>query len=240
MKKGFTLVELLAVTVLLGLIMAVAYPTLFKIFDDKEDEIDSSKRQIIENAAINYVKLNINEYPYEEGTNTCLFLKTLVDENKIGIEVDESLNNRLIKVNMYNNKYNAKILDKNETCISNGNVYEVKECIEDLSTHRYNLIDKKTTYYIGNNLIKQVDIIEGKNIKDQTVFSNQINSYDSLNTILKNNSNFITTIDINQEYFKMYTEIIHPNELTLTNEEKIALENAPIFYNSGTIKTTCG
>lgn len=239
MKKGFTLVELLAVTVLLGLIMAVAYPTLFKIFDDKEDEIDSNKRQIIENAAVNYVKLNVNEYPYEEGTNTCLFLKTLVDENKIGFETDESLNNKIIKINMYNNKYSAKILDKDETCISNGKTYEIKECTEDLSTHRYSLIDKRMTYYIGDNLIKQVDIIEGKNIKDQTAFSNQTTSYDNLNTILKNNSNFITTIDINQEYFKMHTEIIKPNEIILTNEEKIALENASIFYNSGVIKTTC-
>ena len=57
MKRGFTLVELLAVTVLLALIMAVSYPTLFKTFEDKEIEIDSSKKQIIENAAINYVKL---------------------------------------------------------------------------------------------------------------------------------------------------------------------------------------
>ena len=70
MKRGFTLVELLAVTVLLALIMAVSYPTLFKTFEDKEIEIDSNKKQIIENAAINYVKLNINEYPYKEG-NTC-------------------------------------------------------------------------------------------------------------------------------------------------------------------------
>ena len=56
MKKGFTLVELLAVTVLLGLIMAVAYPTLFKIFDDKEDEIDLSVGVLLNKTLYDEVK----------------------------------------------------------------------------------------------------------------------------------------------------------------------------------------
>ena len=238
MKRGFTLVELLAVTVLLGLIMAVSYPTLFKTFEDKEDEIDESKKQIIENAAINYVKLNINEYPYKEG-NTCLFLKTLIDENKISFEVDEILFDRIIKINMYNNKYSAEVLDKNETCQADGITYEVKECKTDLSNVNFKLVDNKTTYYKSNSVVKQIDIIEGTNIKDKNIFSNQINAYENLNNTIKNNSNIISTIDINQEYFKMYTEINNPNDIVLSNAEKQVLESAPIFYNSGAIKTTC-
>ena len=43
MKKGFTLAELLGVTVLLALITAVAYPALFKIFNNKEEERENEK-----------------------------------------------------------------------------------------------------------------------------------------------------------------------------------------------------
>ena len=238
MKRGFTLVELLAVTVLLALIMAVSYPTLFKTFEDKEIEIDSSKKQIIENAAINYVKLNINEYPYKEG-NTCLFLKELIDKNKINIDIDEDLSDRIIKINMHNNKYSAEVLDKNATCQADGIIYEIKKCTTDLSNNNYKLTDNKTTYYKANNVLKQIDVIEGTNIKNKDIFFNQISAYENLNNIIKNNSNVISTIDINQDYFRMYTEINNPSEITLNDTEKQALESAPIFYNSGVIKTIC-
>ena len=71
------------------------------------------------------------------------------------------------------------------------------------------------------------------------IFFNQISAYENLNNTIKNNSSVISTIDINQDYFKMYTEINNPSEITLNDTEKQALESAPIFYNSGVIKTTC-
>lgn len=235
MKRGFTLIELLAVTILLGIIMAVSYPALFKIFDDKENEIDSNKKQIIENTAINYAKENINEF---ENGNNCLFLKQLIDKNKLGDIIDENLNNRIIKININDENYSAQLLDENVTCNANQKTYEVKQCTQNSSTSKYNLIDNKTTYYIDNIVVKQIDVVEGTNINDSN-FSNQINSYNNLANTLKNNSNFNISINKNQEYFKMYTEITLPTDIVLTQDEKIALENASIFYNSGVIKTTC-
>ena len=91
MKKGFTLAELLGVTVLLALVCALAYPVLFGIFEEKKGEIDESKRELITSSAINYVKSNLNDYPFKEGQNACIFLKTLVDNNLIVYEVDEDL-----------------------------------------------------------------------------------------------------------------------------------------------------
>ena len=87
-------------------------------------------------------------------------------------------------------------------------------------------------------MLKQIDVIEGTNIKNKDIFFNQISAYENLNNIIKNNSNVISTIDINQDYFRMYTEINNPSEITLNDTEKQALESAPIFYNSGVIKTT--
>ena len=101
MKRGFTLTELLGVTVLLALVMALAYPVLFGIFESKQGEIDEAKKELITSAAINYVKTNLNDYPYNEGQNACVFLKTLVDQNLIGYEVEEELYDRIIQIKQY-------------------------------------------------------------------------------------------------------------------------------------------
>lgn len=236
MKKGFTLVELLGVTVLLALIMAVSYPSLFKIFDDKQDEIDLYKKQTIENAAINYVKININEYPYKDGSNNCLFVKTLIEQNKLSDNIYENLENRIIKINMLNNQYSAQILNENETCTTNGTIYEIKTCTQNLSSSNYKLTNKKTNYYIGTKLNKQTNVIEGKNINNANTFKNQIVIYDNLNYNLNNIENISSIIDKNDEYFTMQVEIDNPDEVVIPS----GITNIP-FYDTTTskIKTTC-
>lgn len=54
-KKGFTLVELLAVIVILAVILTIAVPNMFKIIDkSKQDSYDNQVLMIID-AAKNYV-----------------------------------------------------------------------------------------------------------------------------------------------------------------------------------------
>lgn len=60
MKKGFTLVELLAVIVLLGIIMAIAIPGIYKIRDKMNEKALEAKINTIETAAVSYVQSNSN------------------------------------------------------------------------------------------------------------------------------------------------------------------------------------
>lgn len=236
MKRGFTLAELLGVTVLLALIMAVSYPALFKIFEDKTTQIDSNKKEIIESAAINYVKLNINEYPYTEGKNTCLFLKTLVDNNKVSDTISEGLEDRIIRISMYNNKYSAEILDSNETCTSSSIVYNIKTCTQTITNDNYKIIDNRTDYIIDGNVQKQVDIIKGENINDLNQFKTEMANYDTLSDVLNKNTNIISVMNRKEKSFEMSIEMSSLNEIILTDIEKSALTNAPIFYDTSTSK----
>ncbi len=60
MKKGFTLVELLSVIVLLGIIMAIAIPGIYKIRDKMNEKALEAKVNTIETAAVSYVQSNSN------------------------------------------------------------------------------------------------------------------------------------------------------------------------------------
>ena len=51
MKKGFTLVELLVVIVILGLIALVVYPAILGVINNSKQDAYKNQKKIIENAA---------------------------------------------------------------------------------------------------------------------------------------------------------------------------------------------
>lgn len=61
-NKGFTLVELLAVLVLISLVMVIAIPGIFKMRDRMNEKALKAKIESIENAAIMHVQNNSNKY----------------------------------------------------------------------------------------------------------------------------------------------------------------------------------
>lgn len=91
MKKGFTLVELLASIVLLGLLMMVSYPKIIEMVENKNEEIDESKQTLIYSAVDTYINNNLNDYPKDIGAKYCFSIDFLDKENLIPVDVDDYL-----------------------------------------------------------------------------------------------------------------------------------------------------
>src|SRR5690625_2452493 len=62
-EKGFTLVELLAVIVILGIIVAIAIPAIGSVIDNAQSDADEATETMIIDAARLYATRAENDYP---------------------------------------------------------------------------------------------------------------------------------------------------------------------------------
>lgn len=108
MKKGFTLVELLGVIILLGILLMIVYPKTMEISNEKQKDIDSAKVKLIQNAAFGYLEQDRNKYPRTLGNTYCLSLEALDQENLIPVDIKDVLEKYSgIKVKIGKNKTNS-------------------------------------------------------------------------------------------------------------------------------------
>ena len=56
MKKGFTLIELMSVIIIMGLIMVTVVPTILNQVKEKEADISETSKKVIYLATYEYVK----------------------------------------------------------------------------------------------------------------------------------------------------------------------------------------
>lgn len=252
MKKGFTLAELLGVTVLLALIITITYPILFNRVDEQENEMDKVTKELIYNAAENYIKLNSYTYSFEDKDTACVAVKDLIDENLIAIELDDSYETKIVKTKQLdNNQFSSSLVDAGEECVGytiHGYVaMEIASCpIKDYSTNNYELKNKKIQFYYGGALFRQIDYITGKNLNNESAVSyeNLVNNYNSTNEIVK----YYTGLNFNysklnkgKNYFTMTldTDMWEYSNI-YTNEEIETLNNtSPLFNSVGNIEDSC-
>ena len=74
-KKGFTLVELLAVILVIALIATFALPQILTQFSNNADKLSEKQKTMIEEAGLAYVESNNATYAEK---NSCIELRTLV------------------------------------------------------------------------------------------------------------------------------------------------------------------
>lgn len=82
-KNGFTLVELLAVVVVLALIFAIAIPTITNLIDNSRAEAYNNSEKLILKSAKLYVASNQSILPQNIGDTTSLLLSDLVSNGFI-------------------------------------------------------------------------------------------------------------------------------------------------------------
>lgn len=87
-KKGFTLVEVLAVLILLSIIVVVVYPRIMEKVKQEENKIDKAKLDLIYVAAKDYILEDKNSYS-EIGVKYCINLDDLNKTGKIVIDIEK-------------------------------------------------------------------------------------------------------------------------------------------------------
>jgi len=109
MKRGFTLVELIVVIVILGLMALVAFPAVTRVINDSKTDSYGAQVKIIEKAG----KAWGVEHPSSLPSSGCTKVKvsTLVNDGYIssGMPIDPRNNSNMngaVKITLSGNKYN--------------------------------------------------------------------------------------------------------------------------------------
>ncbi len=101
MKKGFTLIEIMAVITLLFLITLAVVPSIIKQVTNKKDDVSDANLNLIYNAADLYVSSNKDTYKKETGNTYCITLDTLVKEELLNKNVINFTTGKQIPLNRF-------------------------------------------------------------------------------------------------------------------------------------------
>lgn len=100
-KKGFTLVELTAVVILLALISVLSYSFITKGINSKKQEISDAMSKIIYEASSIYMEYNPNNYPKIDGNIYCIKLSDLTDLDLLNNPLIDPITNKNISLDNY-------------------------------------------------------------------------------------------------------------------------------------------
>ncbi len=116
MKKGFTLVELLAVIVILGLILSIAVPKILEVIENVRINVHIQNEEMMIRAAKNYIALNDEAFPDEIGYTKELTLEQLQTAELISVIKNPYNNNEecngyilITKIEENNYEYNPHL-----------------------------------------------------------------------------------------------------------------------------------
>ena len=91
MKRGFTLVELIGVVIILALIALLAFPPILNSIRKTKIELSDASKEILYNAVDLYISENLNDFPKNNGNIYCVTLNILVSKEYLPTKVYDSV-----------------------------------------------------------------------------------------------------------------------------------------------------
>lgn len=115
MKKGFTLIELMAVIVIISLVVILTFPNIVSQIKKSKDANKESVNSIVISAAKKYVNDNPNDFKEKKDNNYCIDINTLIDNDYLKEDIinreEIDLQGDFIKVS-YGDNYDYEITNK--------------------------------------------------------------------------------------------------------------------------------
>ena len=124
MKKGFTLIEIIGVIILLGLVAIMAFPSILNLIRETRGELDKATEDLIFTQASIYVERNQSDFVLEEENVYCITLRHLAQAELISLPIHDSRGNELdidkdfiVEVSVAKENESLKfVFDRNDEC----------------------------------------------------------------------------------------------------------------------------
>ena len=101
MKKGFTIIEVLAVIVVMTLLTVLIVPNIINSVNNKRADVSEASKKIIYDATDLYVTANRVSFPIAEDATYCVKLETLVNNGNLVAPVKDLKSDKEIPLNYY-------------------------------------------------------------------------------------------------------------------------------------------
>lgn len=117
MKKGFTLIEMIAIVVLLGILGLIAVVSIDKILKENQERAYNIQVQNIIDGAKLWANENVFQLPQNDGEFVIITLGELKNKGYIKDDItnpitNEQFNNNMqLKITVNNNNYNYEIVE---------------------------------------------------------------------------------------------------------------------------------
>lgn len=177
-KKGFTLIEVLAVVVLLGFIALIALPTVREMMEKSKQKLYNEQIILIENGLKNWASANIFLLP-EKNETIKLSLGQLKQAGYLELKITNPKNNKCIS--------NETLL--NITKYDNSYIYEV----EDVINVSCDLIKDTPTIQLNGSVVEILNV--GNAYLDKGVIAKDLSGRDITNSVITTISGSGTEID---------------------------------------------
>ena len=122
LKKGFTLVELVGVVIILGLIAIIAFPPILNAIRESRGTVSDASKEILYSATSQYVNENSNDFPRVNGNTFCVTLEKLVQGEYLPTNVYDSISGEeipltsTVEIKYEQDKFNYNL---NNECVEN-------------------------------------------------------------------------------------------------------------------------
>lgn len=122
--KGFTLIELIGVVVILGILMILVFPSILNNIKKAKNNITETEKEVLMSATKLYIEENQNQYRTYNGSKYCITVEELYTQNKIQKELFQNVgNDTVVQVTTQNNYTDYKIITDGTCLVSHTNIW---------------------------------------------------------------------------------------------------------------------